>query len=252
MNEGDGCSPRSFYFNDSFACVMFLPETPPFKTFKGFQVKVFRQGQCNLIERKLQRPVVLFVPPRECVGVFLPRGAWAVEDPLLQAAWTAQDSPMPHRPSAFETIYFGKVLPLHEVPFAGYDDIWLEPDATAISIAYRRNPDIKRRQYLLQTFERSHLLQRAEQALNTFLPRLEKVPRSLVVHPLRPRILGQCTREGEIRLNPSLFQWAPTILEETLAHELAHLMVFNHSPAFWRTLTALLPDWLPRSLAHYL
>lgn len=231
---------------------MFLPEKPPFTTFKGFQLKVFRQGQCNLIERKLHRPVVLFAPPRESVGVFLPRGAWAAEEPLLQAAWHAQGSPTPHRPSALETIYFGKVLPLHEIPFAGYDDLWLEPDASAISIAFRRAPDLTRRQQLLQTFARARLLQRAEQALNTFLPRLERAPRALVVHPLRPRILGQCTREGEIRLNLSLLQWPPEILEETLAHELAHLTVFNHRPAFWKTLTALLPDWLPRSLAHYL
>lgn len=241
-----------FILIDSFACVMFLPETPPFTTFKGFQVKVFRQGQCNLIERKLQRPVVLFAPPRESVGVFLPRGAWAAEEPLLQAAWNAQGSPTPRRPSASERVYFGKILPIHELPFAGYDDLWLEPDASAMTIAYRRHPDPKRRQQLLQTFERTQLLQHAEKALKTFLPRLERAPRALVVHPLRPRILGQCTRDGEIRLNVSLLQWSPEILEETLAHELAHLTVFNHRPMFWRTLTALLPDWLPRSLAHYL
>lgn len=241
-----------FILTDSFACVMFLPETPPFTTFKGFQVKVFRQGQCNLIERKLQRPVVLFVPPRACVGVFLPRGAWAAEEPLLQAAWNAQGSPMPRRPLASEIIYFGKILPIHEVPFAGYDDLWLEPSGTAITIAYRRKPDLKRRQQLLQAFERTQLLQHAEQALKAFLPQLDRAPRALVVHPLRQRILGQCTRDGEIRLNVSLLQWPPEILVETLAHELAHLTAFNHSPMFWRTLTALLPDWLPRSLAHYL
>lgn len=232
--------------------LVFLPEVSPIEQYRGFRVKAFRQGACNLVERKLYRPVVRFVPFRGVVGVFLPRGAWAVEETLLEATWTAQGKPLVHFPAAQEMVYFGRILTVQELSFAGYEDVWLEADEQTLMLAYRRTVDVKRRQAMLRTFQHAHLLKRAYIDLDHFLPLLDRPPQAIVIHPLRPRILGQCTREGEIRLNLSLLQWPPEILTETLAHELAHLTVFNHSPAFWRRLTSLLPDWLPRSLAHYL
>ena len=83
-------------------------------------------------------------------------------------------------------------------------------------------------------------------------PRLAAAPARIVVRRLGRRTLGQCRRNGEIRLSPALAAWWPEVVEETLAHELTHLTHFNHSPAFWRTLSALLPDWLPRALLHHL
>lgn len=231
---------------------MFHPESSPIPTFKGFEVKAFRQGKANLIERTLQRPFVLFASFLGRVGVFLPRGAWAVEEALLDAAWRAQGSPQVHLPTAHEVVLFGEIVPIRAIPFAGYDDLWLERSPSTLMMAYRRGEDQAVKAAHLLAFQQRLLLERAHALLESFLPRLERPPKALVIHPLRPRILGQCTREGEIRLNLSLLQWPEAVLEETLAHELAHLSVFNHSPQFWRRLTLLLPDWLQRSLAHYL
>lgn len=213
-------------------------------------MEAFRQGRCHQIERKLHRPVVVFAQAIAKVGVFLPNGPWSVESELLEACWTHQGAPLPHLPTENETVLFGKIYTMEVIPFAGYDDVWLEGDT--LHFAQRRAKDAVRLQQSLQAFKKKYLLDAAQRLTDAFAPRLSRAPSRVLVYPLRPRILGQCTREGEIRLNLSLLQWPIEILEETLAHELTHLVEFNHSTRFWRALTALLPDWLPRSLVHYL
>jgi predicted metal-dependent hydrolase len=46
---------------------------------------------------------------------------------------------------------------------------------------------------------------------------------------------GSCTpSDGSIRLSDRLAGWPPWVRDYVLVHELAHLAVPDHSPAFWR------------------
>ena len=46
---------------------------------------------------------------------------------------------------------------------------------------------------------------------------------------------GSCTpQDGTIRLSDRLAAWPPWVRDYVLVHELAHLAVPDHSPAFWR------------------
>ncbi len=229
---------------------MFRPVEPPFPTFEGYRVVAFRQGRCNLSERTLREPFILFAPPLGRVGLFLPQQGWPIGEEAVRAVWEAQGRPRVHLPGPQEVVCFGKVLPVRVMPFAGCEDVWEEENAWVV--AERRHHDAARLSARLQAYGMQMLQARAEALLETFRPKLVRLPTRMVIRPLRPRILGQCTRDGEIRLNPSLLAWPEAVLAETLAHELTHLIHFHHAPPFWRALTALLPDWLPRSLAHYL
>ena len=35
----------------------------------------------------------------------------------------------------------------------------------------------------------------------------------------------------------------PAVLDYVAAHEVAHLVELNHSPAYWRVVTGICPDW---------
>jgi predicted metal-dependent hydrolase len=69
-------------------------------------------------------------------------------------------------------------------------------------------------------------------------------------------------RTQSIRLSAALRHMPPWVLEAVVAHELAHAIHPNHSPAFWALLRAVCPDtdraraflsgvaWLARSWDH--
>lgn len=65
----------------------------------------------------------------------------------------------------------------------------------------------------------------------------------LLVRLMRTR-WGSCThRTGRIRLSRDLVRASPACIAYVLLHECCHLLVPNHSAAFYELQTKLLPDW---------
>ena len=66
---------------------------------------------------------------------------------------------------------------------------------------------------------------------------------TLFVRQMRTR-WGSCTpRSARIRLSPELVRARPECLDYVLLHECCHLLVGDHSQAFYDLQTRLLPDW---------
>lgn len=57
---------------------------------------------------------------------------------------------------------------------------------------------------------------------------------------------GSCDTKGVIRLSWRLAPAAPDLIDYVCAHEVAHLVEMNHSPAFWAVVERLMPDWKVR------
>lgn len=53
---------------------------------------------------------------------------------------------------------------------------------------------------------------------------------------------GSCSSTGNINYNWRLILAPPHVLDYVAAHEVAHIVEMNHSPAFWATVTRTLPD----------
>ncbi|WIY53242.1 SprT family zinc-dependent metalloprotease [Devosia sp. YIM 151766] len=53
---------------------------------------------------------------------------------------------------------------------------------------------------------------------------------------------GSCSSSGNINYNWRLILAPPFVLDYVAAHEVAHLVEMNHSPAFWRTVVRTLPE----------
>ncbi|WP_201979256.1 M48 family metallopeptidase [Hymenobacter rubidus] len=93
----------------------------------------------------------------------------------------------------------------------------------------------------------------ARQARSLFAESLERVwPRFAEFHLGRPTLFvrqmrsrwGSCTpRTARIRLSPELVRARPECLDYVLLHECCHLLVGDHSKAFYDLQTRLMPDW---------
>jgi predicted metal-dependent hydrolase len=93
----------------------------------------------------------------------------------------------------------------------------------------------------------------ARQAGPLFAESLERVwPRFAEFNLTRPTLSvrqmrtrwGSCTpRSARIRLSPELVRARPECLDYVLLHECCHLLVGDHSKAFYALQTRLLPDW---------
>lgn len=60
---------------------------------------------------------------------------------------------------------------------------------------------------------------------------------------------GSCARHGGINLNLWLMRAPPACVDYVVAHELCHLLEFNHSPAFHAYMDLIMPDWRQRRAA---
>ncbi len=66
--------------------------------------------------------------------------------------------------------------------------------------------------------------------------------RGITVRDTRSR-WGSCSSMGALNFSWRLIMAPPAVLDYVAAHEVAHLRHHDHSPAFWRVVAQLYPDW---------
>ena len=78
--------------------------------------------------------------------------------------------------------------------------------------------------------------------LNHFAPGLNVQWRKLSLSSAGTR-WGSASADGSIRLNWRLIHFKPSVIDYVVVHELSHLRVMDHSPRFWDTVRAVVPDY---------
>jgi predicted metal-dependent hydrolase len=73
-------------------------------------------------------------------------------------------------------------------------------------------------------------------------------PRAVLIRDQRRR-WGSCSADGTLRFNWRLVMAPPSVIDYVVVHELAHLRVHNHSPAFWAEVARHIPDHKARRAA---
>ena len=54
---------------------------------------------------------------------------------------------------------------------------------------------------------------------------------------------GSCAHDGKLMYSWRLVMAPPTVLDYVAAHEVAHMIQMNHSPAYWSVVEGLYPGW---------
>lgn len=102
----------------------------------------------------------------------------------------------------------------------------------------------------VRTLMESWYRERARHAVAERAWRLTKSTTWLEVTELPPITIkalthrwGSTTKAGRITFNVDVVKLPPGCLDYVIAHELVHLRIPNHSPAYWRMLGRVMPDW---------
>ena len=94
--------------------------------------------------------------------------------------------------------------------------------------------------------QKEELRRRVYTAVDSLLPRLAKygIQRpEIAFRDMKSRWGSCCKAKGWVRFNYRLIFYPEKCTEYVVAHELAHLVEANHSPAFYRVLEEVMPDW---------
>ena len=87
------------------------------------------------------------------------------------------------------------------------------------------------------------------QARRVFIERLDHFAPTLQVKWCKLSLSSAGTRwgsarsDGSIRLNWRLIHFRANVIDYVVVHELSHLRVMDHSPRFWDTVRAVVPDY---------
>ncbi len=87
-----------------------------------------------------------------------------------------------------------------------------------------------------------HAKQLFEERLNHFAPQLGVSWQRLSLSSAGTR-WGSASADGSIRLNWRLIHFKLSVIDYVVVHELSHLRVMDHSPRFWDTVRAIVPDY---------
>ncbi len=125
--------------------------------------------------------------------------------------------------------------------WSGYIHLWCRPTAN-------RAEKLRILRDWYATAAKKFALARLEACLQHRLLRTIIQPK-LRVQELKRR-WGSFTPRGALLLNPEVIRAPRRCVDYVLTHELCHAVVRDHSPAFFRLLGRVMPDWQQRK--HYL
>jgi len=98
---------------------------------------------------------------------------------------------------------------------------------------------------LLVRWYRRHAIQYLTGMCEAYAARLGVRPRSVRILDMKTR-WGSGGPDGQLRLNWRIVMAPRSLVEYVVVHELCHICHGRHSPAFWRLLSRVMPDYEDR------
>jgi predicted metal-dependent hydrolase len=95
-----------------------------------------------------------------------------------------------------------------------------------------RAPDAAAATEVLERWYRSSARAAIEASIERQAPGIRAAPKTLAVRDQKTR-WGSCSRRGALSFSWRLLLAPAWVLDDVVCHELCHLHILNHSPAFW-------------------
>jgi hypothetical protein len=177
------------------------------------------------------------VPPRtrhRAVDEFLhSRQHWLADKLAALQVLAQRPRALPHRPG--QVWLAGEPVPVVHTP-AGRSVTAMDGGRVVISGAPSDAAASVGRWY------RREARRRLTETTDRLAPGLNVTVTAVSVRDQRTR-WGSCSHDGRLSFSWRLVLAPSPVLDYVVLHELCHLREFNHSPAFWKLVESVRPDW---------
>ena len=136
----------------------------------------------------------------------------------------------------------GAPLTCQPSPASGAPDARVEGPRQVLQLGLAHNASATQIRDAAQAWLMRHAKQLFEERLNHYAPQLGVSWRRLSLSSAGTR-WGSASADGSIRLNWRLIHFKLSVIDYVVVHELSHLRVMDHSPRFWDTVRAIVPDY---------
>lgn len=120
------------------------------------------------------------------------------------------------------------------VSISGTKSVYIEGNAIYVGA---QNSGVR-----LQAFMKTHARNLLVPAVDKYASNVGRPFNRVTLRDTRSR-WGSCSAEGNLMFSWRLVMAPPEVLDYVAAHEVAHLVEMNHSPAFWELVGNLMPDY---------
>jgi predicted metal-dependent hydrolase len=207
--------------------------------------------------RKRKKHITIYVlPPDGKVRVTAPPGAGrtSIREFLLKKRTWLQKTilkfqnrsrlPVPRYVSGESHLLWGEEYRLAVLPAEGKARVGVSGREMLLFVG--ADAAVERKRAVLTEFYRARVKACAPRFLDAWQQRTGVAVSGWQVRNMRSR-WGSChISRKRIHLSLRLAMQPPSCLEYVIVHELCHLLVPDHSPAFYELLGRLLPDWQER------
>ena len=125
---------------------------------------------------------------------------------------------------------------------ASAQDVPVDVQRRVLHLGLANNASAMQIRDAAQAWLMRHAKQLFEERLNHYAPRLGVSWQRLSLSSAGTR-WGSASADGSIRLNWRLIHCKLSVIDYVVVHELSHLRVMDHSPRFWDTVRAIVPDY---------
>ena len=216
---------------------------PEYRDGNGFIAEVIRTSRRKTADIRVEEGAVsIVVPTSTCIEkidqLLLSKRLWIKEKMALQRDMAPASSKQFVSGEAFPYLGRNYRLKVEHGPFA---PVKLLQGRLVVQM-----PESDQQPYMIRNATVRWYKRQAEQKIREKVKRYSPVvgvePAGVAIKTFKSR-WGSCTAKGELEFNWLIMLAPNRMVDYVVIHELCHLLHHNHSPAFWREVMRVMPDY---------
>lgn len=207
-------------------------------------------GEINYrIKRSKRKTISIYVERDGSVSVLAPQ---KMEDAELEAAIKTKEYLIYKHLAEWETLNHSRVIREYvngqsflylgrnyRLQFVDEQDVPLKLQNGYFKL--RKQDKMKAQQHFIDFYKSRglpHILRRVKE----YKEKMDVTPKNIRIMELQHR-WASCSKEGNLNFHWKCLMAAGSVLDYIVVHELAHIKHHDHSPAFWREVDKVMPEY---------